>query len=85
VLIPYHVELEGSLPDRFMFILKNDFTNLAPSSIASVDTILIVKGGCKYSNPPKGGFGHPVANFKNDLFSVEENSPTICHNNRMTG
>lgn len=81
---PYHVELEGSLPDRFVFNLKNDFTNFVPSP-ASVDTILIVKGGCRYSNPPKGGLGQPVANFKNDRFSTDENSPTICHKSRITG
>lgn len=80
----YQVELEGSLPDRFVFSLKNDFTNFGPSA-ASVDTILIVKGGCRYSNPPKGGLGQPVVNFKKDRFSVEENSATICHKSRITG
>lgn len=75
----------GSRPDLFpILILKNDFLTLDPS-LASVDTILTVKGGCKYSKPPKGGLGHPVANFKNDLFSEDESSPTICHNKRITG
>lgn len=79
----YQVELVGNRPDLFpILILKNDF--LGPS-LASVDTILTVNGGCKYSKPPNGGFGQPVANFKNALFSVDDNSPTICHNKRMTG
>ncbi len=79
------MELEGSLPDLFVIlILKKDFLILDPS-VASVDTILIVNGGCRYSNPPSGGLGQPVVNFKNALFSVDEKSPTICHNKRITG